>query len=352
MKKLFSILTLLTAIAFNAVMGATVAPMLDLAPQFGAIGLNLVSVFAGGFMPSGVMGAGLAKEVWTGFMNKAFKISAESVGWYNRIRSFDNDVQNDVIHFVNIGGNPNVLINNTTYPIGITDIADADKPIGLDKYQTERTVISDDVLDTISYDIAASHVERHKDAIEEAKYRKALHSLAPNEHKNATPVLLTTGALVDGRRKLVKADLSKLKKAFDKQRVPLTDRILVLCPDHSADLIDENENVFKGTAIDETTGKIGRIYGFDIYEYLDAPYYTVSTKKELVFGAIPAETDEQASIAFAVSKCMRADGTLKFYYTKAENNPSTQQSEMNYAKRSICLPFKDECRGAIVSAKA
>lgn len=355
MKKILILLTLIVAVSINSAMGAVGAVALGCSPVGGAIALNAAGVIAGitGVgVPAGALGAGVFTEVWTGEMNKAFKMADEAIGWYKRIRAYDDKVENDVIHFVNIGGSPKVLINNTTYPIGISALKDTDKPIGLDKYQTERTIVTDDELHAISYDKMSSTIERHKNSIEERKYAKAIHALAPAENKVGAPVIATSGAALDGRKALTKADILRLKKEFDRLKVPSGQRVLVLCADHVNDLLALDQN-FERQYHNYEEGKIGRTLGFDVYEYADCPHYIAATGKKKPFGAAVDEAQHtMASVAFADTKCMRADGSLKMYYLKSENNPATQASEVNFRKYSICLPLGEDCIGAIYSAKA
>ena len=209
------------AILFNCLVGSMLASFVGIAPGIGALSLNGASLVLGGIIPGGSLGAGLYAEVWTGEMIKKFRDPAESLGWYGKIRSYDQYAQNDVIHFVHIGGDPTVLVNNTSYPLGIETLADADKPIGLDKYQTKATAITDDEVNAITYDKMGSVIERHKASIDEKKYAKAIHALAPSSHAVSTPVIVTTGDLdADGLRKVIKrADIIALKKAFDKMKV-------------------------------------------------------------------------------------------------------------------------------------
>lgn len=355
MKRILTFMLFIAAIAVNSVMGATGAAVLEVSPVAGAIAVNsiaFVSSAFGGFLPAGALGAGVFTEVWTGEMNKAFKLTEEMVGWYKRIRSYDDKVENDVIHFVNIGGKPEVLVNNNSYPIGISTIADADKAITLNKFQTKRTIVTDDALHGISYDKMASDIDLHKEAIEESKFARAIHAIAPTRNATGAPVIATSGNAVDGRKALTKADLIKLKKAFDKLKVPASDRILVLCPDHVNDLLAFDQN-FEKQYYNYENGKIGRTLGFEVYEYTDCPYYNVTSKDKMTFVALPIEgTHTMASVAFAASKCMRADGSLKMYYKDAQTNPETQASEVNFRKYSICLPLGEDCVGAIYSDKA
>ncbi len=335
------------ALLMNCLVGALAATAVGVAPLCGVVALSGISLFK--VAPSGTARAGIYTEVWTGHMTKAFRNPPESLGWYNRIRSFDQYVNNDVIHFINIGGDPTVLINNTTYPIGIETLEDADKAISLDKYQTKATQITDDELYAISYDKMATVIERHKEAISEKKYSRALHAISPQSNTDATPVILTKGNLEDGRRMLTRASIIALKKKFDDAKVPLTERILVLCPDHVADLL-ETDQKFAGQYYKYETGKICNMFGFEIYEYTECPLFDSLALTKLPYGSIADANSHQASIAYAASRMMKANGSTKAYLKEAKNNPETQASLANFRHHSICLPLKMEAMGAIVSA--
>lgn len=348
------ILFVLMGLIFNSAMGSGIASVCGFDPLAGAVvlnGVSIVSSFVGGVMPTGSLFAGVYTEVWTGEMTKAFRNAVESLGWYNRIRSYDQYVENDVIHFVNLGGDPNVLVNNTTYPLEVKTLEDADKAISLDLYETEATAVSDNELYAISYDKMASVIERHKEAINEKRYTKALHAIAPAGNGDKTPVLLTSGAAVDGRKALTREDIIALKREFDKMKVPTTGRILVLCPDHVSDLLLLDQKFFS-QYYNYSTGKIANLYGFEVYEYIDAPYYTIATKTKAAFGVVPNSAMSQASVAFHTSRVMRASGTVKTYASEAKNDTQYHRNLVNFSLRSICMPLKEEALGAIISASA
>ncbi len=346
MRKLFFVLS---AFVVNMFMGGTLAVAVGVSPLIGGALLNGVSMV----MPS-VSGlrVGVYTEVWTGEMIKAFRNSVESVGWISKIRDYSQYAENDVIHFVSLGGDPTVLVNNTAYPLGIENLDDADKPIGLDKYQTKATRITDDELHAISYDKMGSVIERHREAIDQKKYARAISAIAPAGHTAETPVIVTSGDNdTDGtRKKLKKEDLIALKKAFDQQKVPVSGRILVLCPDHVNDLLLDDQK-FAGQYYNYTTGKIANLYGFEVYEYVDCPHYNATTKNKVAFGAVPGTDDRQASVAFYAPRMFRATGSTKTYLSEAKENPTTQENLINFRHYFIALPMKNEAIGAIVSAK-
>ena len=344
---------MLTAVTFNAAAGATLAVAVGCAPGAGAVAGNVVALVAGRFAPAGALRAGVFTEIWTGEMIKQFRTSLESWGWLTRIRNYNQYVENDVIHFVKIGGDPKVLVNNTTYPIKVTALEDADKPIGLDKFTTEATPVTDDELHAISYDKMASVQERHRDVLVEAFGERAIHAIAPDQNATDIPVLRTTGEAYNGRKRMTPADLLALKEAFDNMKIPKKDRVLVLCSNHANDLLAVDQKFKDHYNINQTEGKICRLYGFDIYEYDGTPYYNPTTGKKLAWGAVTAATDMHSSVAFYAGRMMKAQGSTKFYHSEAKNDPQNHRSLVNFDQYGICLPLSEtKCRASIISDKA
>ena len=353
-RMLMACLSLISAVVFNSAMGATLATVVGVAPTMGVVAGNMIPFLAGSFIPTGVLPAGVFTEIWIGEMIKAFRTAAESLGWYDKIKSYDQYVDNDVIHFTELGGDPTVLVNNKTYPLDIERLEDADKPISLDYYDTTATPVTDDELHACSYDKMASVQERHREALREKIHEKAIHAIAPDAHGDKTPVLLTTGeATSDGtRKKLTFADILAAKSACDKMKMPKNDRVLVLCSDHVNDLLESEQKFKEHYNINQTEGKIARLYGFDIYEYDGTPYYKVSGKSKLAWGAVPSSsTDRQASVFYFNGRIMKANGSVNFYYSEAKNDTLYHRNLVNFRKWGICLPLKAEGSiGAIVSA--
>lgn len=353
MKKfLFTLMGFIIGLTATSAMGATLGVAVGASPAAGAIALDSLAVgtsLMGGLAPANALRAGLYSEAWTGELVKAFRSAAEAVGWYNKIRSYDQYVKDDVIHLVDIGADPEVLVNNTTYPLEIETLEDGDIAVRLDKFQTKPTRITDDELHALTYDKMSSVVERHKEAFSETKFKRAIHSVAPAEHTAKTPVILTSGDATEDRKRLTRSDIIALKKAFDKAKVPAEGRILVLCADHVADLLEQDQK-FAAQYYNYESGAISRLYGFEVYEFNECPYYNATTKKKLTYGAIPAATDRQCSVAFSTKRVMRADGSTKTYLQEAANNPTTQENLFSMRTYTLCLPTKSEGLGAIVSA--
>lgn len=337
------------AIIFNVCAGALLATI----GGFSAVAGAVAGLALGMIMPA-IPGlkATVFREVWTGETIKAFRNSVESIGWLNKLVNKSKYVMNNVIHFTDLGGDPDVLVNNSSYPIEVQELEDGDKALKLDKYQTKATPITDDELYASSYEKMATVIERHREKVDETKIARALHSLAPASDKTETPVLLTSGeSAADGKRKMItRNDIIALKSAFDNQKVPVSGRILVLCPDHVADLLN-NDQKFAEQYYNYTSGKISNLYGFEVYEYTDSPLYDVTTKAKKAYGSVAGENDFAASVAFFGRNCIRMEGETKAYLSEAKNDPQNQRNLYNVRHYFMALPLKERAMGAIVSAK-
>lgn len=332
---------------FCALMGVVLASVVGCDPAYGVVSGAVVPVALGNFMPTGALCVGVYTEVWTGELIK--RLNAGLVASFlNGIPDYSAKVDNEIIHLVDVGGDPDVLINNTTYPIPIQDLSESDIPIGLDKFQTKATRVTDDQLYAISYDKFNTDVERHGNAITTVKYKKAIHALAPYSNTEKTPVIKTSGETdASGRRKITRKDIIALKAKFDKAEIPADGRRLVLCTDHANDLLEDDQK-FREQYYNYTTGKVMNMYGFEIHEFVNCPNFTKEGVK-VPYSTKPAATDMQASVAFYAPRMFRAQGTTKMYYNEARTNPQTQESLVNFRHYEITMPKKMEAIGAIYS---
>lgn len=329
--------------------GSAVAFGLNVDPVYGIVGMNGIGV-AMSFVKIGGIRAGVYVEVWTGELVKQFS-HADTATFLDGLPDYSRYVENDIIHLVEIGVDPEVLINNTTYPIPIVDLDDEDIPIKLDKFTTKTTPITDDELFALSYDKIASVRERHGNSLIESKHDKAIHAIAPTSHTALTPVITTSGEDDGfGRARLIGKDIVNLKKAFDDAKVPKKDRRLVLSNDHVNDLLLEDPK-FEKQYSEHESGVISKKYGFTIYEYVSNPFYSeVGVKK--AFGSIEGENEYQASVAFYAKRMFKASGTTKMYYSEAKTDPDNHKNKINFETRHIVLPTKLEAIGAIYSGQA
>ena len=342
------IVKFVTGTLVNVLMSIVILACLGI-PNAGFWGLIVgvvLPIALGKFLPKGAALEGVYTEVWTGELVKQLR-GGMTASFLDGVSDYSAAVNNEVVHLVDVGGDPDVLINNTTYPIAAQELEDGDIALGLDKFQTKKTPVSDDQLFAISYDKMGSVIERHGDAITIAKFKKAAHALAPNSNTAKTPVVPTSGEDDNGRKKCTRKDIIALKRKLDALQVPTAGRRLVLCSDHVNDLLEDDQK-FRDQYYNYTTGKIANMYGFEVYEFENSPYFTKEGTK-VPFKNSPSGTDHQASFCFYTKRVFRAQGSTKMYYRDAQTNPDYQQNEVNFRHYYIVLPKKMEAIGAIYS---
>mgnify|MGYP000844414208 FL=1 len=340
---------MLMAVMFNCLVGGSIAVAAGVPAFAGAVGLNVVAVVLGQVAPAGSLRVGVYTEIWTGELVKHLRRGLEAT-WLEGIPDSSSIVNNDVIHLVEVGIDPDVLINNTTYPIPLQALDDKDIAIKLDKFQTKVTPVTDDELYALSYDKMARVKESHGNAINDSKFAKSAHALCAKEDSATTPVLKTTGKRdpVTGRLKMTATDLLNLKRAFDKLKIPTQGRRLVLCSDHANDLLEVSQVFKEQYNINRNDGTVGRLYGFDIYEFANNPVYTTAGKKKDV-GASAATGEFQCSFAFYVQRVFKATGSTKMYYSEASTDPQNQRSLINFRHYFICMPKKTDAGAVMMS---
>lgn len=342
---MFKFIALLCALVFNCFTGATLGAAVGIDPVVGALGMNAVSAVVGVIgLPSGLR-AGVFTELWTGELVKKLRAGLNG-SWLEGIPDASSVVENDVIHLVNVGVDPDVLVNNTSYPIAIQELADGDIAISLDKFQTKVTPVTDDELYALSYDKMARVKESHGNAINDAKFAKAAHSICAA----GSPVIKTTGAAdaASGRKKLTIADLINVKRAMDNLGVPAAGRRLVLCPDHVNDLLGVSENFTRQYNLDPVNGRVARLFGFDIYEYADTPIYSAAGVKQAL-GSVESGSNFHCSFAFWKDRVFKATGSTKMYYHEAKTDPQNQRNLINFRHMFIAMPKKADAMAVLVS---
>ncbi len=343
------LIAMFAAVLFNCLMGGTLAAVAGLSPMTGAVGMNVLAAVIGQAAPVGSLREGVYTEIWTGELVKHLRRGLEAT-FLDGIPDSSSIVNNDVIHLVEVGVDPDVLINNTTYPIPLQALDDKDIAIKLDKFQTKVTPITDDELYAVSYNKMARVKESHGNSINDSKFAKAAHALCAQKNTATTPVLKTTGEKdpVTGRLKMTANDLLNLKRALDKLKVPAQGRRLVLCSDHANDLLEVSQVFKEQYNINRNDGTVGRLYGFDIYEFGNNPLYTTAGVKKDV-GATAEAGEFQCSFAFYTQRVFKATGSTKMYYSEAATDPEYQRNKINFRHYFICMPKKADAGAVMMS---
>lgn len=359
--KLKSIAALFAALIPILLVAAMFTSLFE-APELTAlfISVALFSIYQLKPRSKGAFNAGLYPELWTGELLDKFRFNKQ---WLSLIPRRDDLVKNNTIHLVDVGVDPNVLINNTTYPIAKNKRTDQDIALSLDKFDTENTRITRDELYGLPYDKEGSVINDHRRALEDKMAVKSAHSLAPATGKADgstpnTPIVLTSGASdgrANARKRLTPEDLINSKEALDDLDIPMEGRVLLLDYLHLNDLLKLDQkfkeqwmNMKQGTLMTE-------MYGFQIAQNFRAPVYNVATgtytKKAFGATGTPA-TDLRASLFFYAPRAIQAVGSAEMFYRDAVLDPENRETTVGFRAYQLCLMKKAQGFGALVSAPA
>ncbi len=288
----------------------------------------------------------LQKEIWVNQIKQNFYPNSS---FLNFVRDFSALVEFDAINIAEAGVDPDVLINNNTYPIVVKQRVDKNQRIELDKFETENTLVRRPEVIEYSYDQLESVLMGHRSTLRASTAKKAAHAFAPLKNGTYTPVITTTGEKAkDGRKRLTVADILALKEEYDMMDVPLEMRYLVLNPKHVSDLILFDTKAFKDI-VDLVEGAPKRFAGFNMLQTSITPTYNATTLEKVAFGAEKAATDTFCSFSYCSDEVMKADGEIYLY--SRYDDPEQRGTIVGFDKRFVAMPIRNRGIGAIVSAK-
>jgi len=257
--------------------------------------------------------------------------------WLNELTSMDAMVDNNAINLAEVGADPEVVQDNNVWPLVPAQRTDIGIQIPLATFDTKPTHVTNVEEMETAYDKAQSVARQHANTLRKKASMSAAYNIGPASHTVNTPVLKTTGAdRGDGNRALTYRDITELSLAFDNGDLPQAGRILILSPQHKADLKNEDIKLYKIMMTDLS------IDTFKIYTFTGNPRYNVTTGAKMPYGSA---TGAVASIAFVNSEVMRAMGTI-------EGEPEQRWADyrgwlLGFQMRFVALPFRAYGIGAI-----
>lgn len=278
---------------------------------------------------------------------------------YHQVPSFLNEaldmsehVEANTINLAEAGVEPNVLYNNSSYPVTTTSRTDTPKALPLATYDTENTVVRNAELVELSYDKMESVIRGHRNALVNAEALRASFDFSPSSNGTYTPVLGTSGAVANSFKMITENDIIDLADKFDQIDAPDEGRILVLHPTHFNQLVKTSE-VLKQQQGYRNAGVIDRLvlnlFGFKIHKYRGAAVFNKTTGVKAAYGATAApSTDTIASFAFVNTEVMKAVGTTDMFATLKD--PAQRGDIIGFQQRFIALPLRNKYQGAIYSA--
>lgn len=137
----------------------------------------------------------------------------------------------------------------------------------------------------------------------------------------------------------------ELEEKLDALLIPAQGRVLVLSPDHVADLLLEDKALLVQYQ-NHTNGMISKMYyGFEIYEHQNEVKYDASGDK-LAFKS--ATAGRNASVLFHKKTTAKARGSVAAYAALAKDDPTNRQTVLGMRLWFICVPTQAKGQGAII----
>lgn len=261
--------------------------------------------------------------------------------WLNELTSMDHMVEYNKINLSQVGADPEVVKDNATWPLTPTTRTDTGIELPLATFDTVPTHVTNvEELET-SYDKCQSVVAQHAAALRTKAMLSAAYNIAPASNSAATPVIATTGSnRGDGNKALTYADILNLRTKFNKANYPQIGRVIVLCPEHEEDLLNEDAARYNQIM---TTGQVA---GFKVYVTNHGVQYNTSGVKQ-AYGTTNAQP---CSFAFCKDEVMRAMGTI-------EGEPEKRWADyrgwlLGFQMRFVAMPFRSKGIAAIYSKNA
>lgn len=289
--------------------------------------------------------AGLNKEIW---LEQLIEPTYAEASFMDFAQDMTMHVENNTINLAEAGLDPDVLVNNTTYPIAMVERVDNPLAIPLDRFDTVNTVVRAAERAELSYDKVESVIKGHRRSLRIQSLKRAAHAYAPQTTSTFTPTIDCSGPVRPdtSRKRMTLADLSAMKT-----KMTLLEGggkfIAVLHPYHLADLKAEDSN-FNKNYVDYAGGTIvSKLENFLIIEYPSTPVYTsAGVKKAYGAIAVPA-TDCYSSFCFMEDEVMKADGEADMF--SRLNDPEARGDIIGFNKRFKALPIRNKYIGAWIS---
>lgn len=287
------------------------------------------------------------KQIWIPmFIQAMFK----EASFLKRGTDMSEFVDNNTINLAAAGVAPEVLYNNTTYPLTPAPLDDVAIGIPLATFTSTPTYVTDLQKHEYSFKKMETDTVRHRRAILGGYQSRAAHAWAPSSDSTDTPVIGTTGAVdAGGDRKRAKlANIIEAQLRCNKLDWPDEGRCLALSPDHLADLLLEDKDLLKNYL--SRDANFVPLYGFELFLYSRMPFFDASSGAKISYAATPAGDQYQASLFFHKDSVMRAEGDLNMNVN--ERQVAYDGADLlNFNLRAVALPFKAEGIGAIISVE-
>lgn len=282
---------------------------------------------------------GIQKEIWLAEIKEKFVPDGSFLKEFRDMSAF---VQNKMFHLAEAGVLPDVIKNSTGDIPYQANRSDTDLAKALDTYSTKVSKVRNTDEVERSYNLMQSIVAGHKTALQTELYKTAAFHIAPGVHVSGfAPKIATSGANNNGVKRFSYRDILNARAEFNRKNIPQTGRVIILSPDHEADLIAENQLQY------QTFMGSGSIFGFKTYLYSGTPHYKKADGAKLALGGTITSDYLPASVFFQKDEVYRALGAFQMFATR--QSPVIQGDAINFLVRASVGDIRGKGIGAIYS---
>ncbi len=336
MKKSINFLSFITALLISVVAGTAIGSAVHVSPLAVTGGIFALSFIP---TPAGIAQMAIAKQIWVDQIMEGF-YPADS--FMTQSRDLSALVEYNKINLAEAGVTPNVLVDNTSYPVATASRTDTPLELALKTLDTENTVVRNVEEMESAYNKMESVIYGHRMALRTKSAQLAAFNWAPLQKADYNPVLVaqSTEYNAKGYKKLSFQDILDLEAEFDLLEVPEEGRIILLHPIHKKDLMGEDLKLYKQILTDK------KVFSFSLFVSTLTPLYTALGVKQ-DFGSAKTATSAISTIAWHKDEVMRADGTTEPFVKYKD--PEQRGDVIGFQKRFVALPFRSKYMGAIYS---
>ena len=303
------------------------------------LGASFVAGTVMSFVPQGNVMMAIAPQIWIDKIMEGFYPKDDFL-----MASIDMTelVDYNTINMAEAGADPNLLIDNTIYPIAAAVRADGPLSVTLRTLDTDSTIVRNLEKKETSYNKMESVVRSHRNTLRKGSIKLAAYHWAAASNGTYTPVMASSGALFNGYKRLQFEDILTMRAKLVALDIDITRVNIMLNPMHEADLMYQDMKAYKTMLTD------GRLWGMKVFVNSQTPIFNASTGVKVAYGAAAAPaTDTIASTLWVTDEVMKADGSVDVF--AKYNDPDQKGDVINFQKRFIALPLRSKGLGAIYS---
>lgn len=283
----------------------------------------------------------IERELWLALIKEGM---VPDTSFLSRSVNMDEHVENNILHLAEAGVDPDVLIDNDTFPVPAAKREDIPLELPLHTFDTKNTIVRNIEEKESAYGKMESVARSHRNALIKKTAAFAAHNWCPTETGTFTPVLETAGAVnASGVKRVSFEDFLTMEARFRDLDVDMSTMVAVLSSVHLADLRAEDIKLYKEIM------SSGKLFSFSLFTFSRLPYFDTATKKKKAFGSVPGATDTQASLCYCDQEVFRASGSAEVFVKYKD--PAERGDVIGFQQRFSAYSIRNKYIGAIYSGK-